>query len=141
MLKWLLALAIGANALVFGYAQGWFDGLFGLHSIGDREPERLRAQVRPETVLLLPWPASSPAAAARCLEAGPFAAGDAAAAEATLRSAVPEGSWRLLGLDGAAASGPLAVATIRVDNAEPPVAARLGELRLGPAARAFAPCP
>ena len=66
--------------------------------------------------------------------------GDLAAAEASLRGAVPEGGWRLVGTGGqpADASG---AASIRVDGADPALAARLAELKLGPAARSFSSCP
>lgn len=141
MLKWLAAAAIAANGLFFGYTQGWFDGLFGLDSTGDREPERLQAQVRPESVLLLPLPASGPAAARapRCLEAGPFTAGDLASAEAALRVALPEGGWRVV---AAVPTGdPSATSAIRVDAADPDLGLRLAELRLGAAGKAFLACP
>lgn len=141
MLKWLAAAAIAANLLFFGYAEGWFDGMFGLDSTGDREPERLQAQVRPESVLLLPLPASGPAVtrAPRCLEAGPFTAGDLSSAEAALRVAVPEGGWRVVAV--VPTGDPGATASIRIDAADPDLVSRLAELRLGAAAKAFLSCP
>ena len=40
----VLALTL-ANLLVYGWTEGWFDGVFGLSSAGDREPARVLAQV------------------------------------------------------------------------------------------------
>ncbi|KNZ31378.1 MAG: hypothetical protein AD742_17595 [Methylibium sp. NZG] len=137
MLKGLLLLLVLANAVFFAWAQGWIDGPTGVRAHGDREPERLGQQVRPEVVQILsavppaksasgpggpmvvpataasaptvvaptvsaPAPATPPAAPASvaaatpplaCLEAGPFTPVEAAAAEAAVRSALPDGSW------------------------------------------------
>ena len=82
-----------ANAAFFAWTQGWLDSAVGVRAIGDREPERLLRQVRPETIRILPPSALAAAAAVAsrpaCLEAGPFAAADLATAEAALRAAWP----------------------------------------------------
>ena len=116
----MLALLL-ANAAFFAWTRGGLDGVVGVRSIGDREPERLARQVRPESIRsVAPQAASaaaagivdsaasaataapSPIAAAAntsallCLEAGPFAAGAINAAENALRSAMPDAgsaSW------------------------------------------------
>ncbi len=121
MLKALVLLLALANGVFFAWTQGWIDGPTGVRARGDREPERLGQQVRPELVqiLLAPpasvGPASAAAAAANispaptaaaapasmpaapaplaCLEAGPFSGAEVAPAEAVLRSALPDGSW------------------------------------------------
>lgn len=103
MLRALVALLVLANLVFFGWTQGWLDGVVGWRAGGDREPERLASQVRPETVVILPRAASASAAgsgavagvagAPVCLEAGPFAASDVAAAEAVLRSSAPSAAW------------------------------------------------
>ena len=54
MLRALLALLIVANLLFFAFSRGALDGLLGLRALGDREPERLANQVRPQTIRLLP---------------------------------------------------------------------------------------
>ena len=103
----LIALVV-ANLLVLAWS---FDVLPGVSRHREREPERLRQQVRPEAVQLItptaasaalqaaaaqrsnPTAAPSLAAASAaadasatvCLEAGPFAAGEVAAAERGLR--------------------------------------------------------
>jgi hypothetical protein len=105
MLRVLLGLIVGANALFFGWTQGWFAPTWPGPHAGEREPERLAAQVRPERVLLLPAPAASAAisaaraAALACLEAGPLSDSEATAAEAALPAAsMPAGSWQRVAL-------------------------------------------
>ena len=111
MLRGLVLLLIVANLAFYAWSQGWLDSVVGVRSIGDREPERLTRQVRPETVVVLPptsvealpaapvsppvpattasTAATVPAAAQACLEAGPFSPAQVAAAEAALQSAQP----------------------------------------------------
>jgi len=106
-MRGLLIALVVANLLVLAWS---FDVLPGVPRHREREPERLRQQVHPEAVqLITPTAASaalqaaaaqrsnvaaaaSPAAtsaadasATVCLEAGPFAAGEVAAAERGLR--------------------------------------------------------
>lgn len=88
-----VALAL-ANLAFFSWTQGWLDGVVGVSASGDREPERLLRQVRPETVRILPpsvviEPESE---ALACLEAGPFTDTEVAAAKVAL-AAVPPASW------------------------------------------------
>lgn len=108
MLRRLLFLLLLANLLFFAWSQGWLAEVTGLRPDPQREPERLARQVRPESVVVLPPPASAsaarPAVAAAsaateapvCLEAGPFATGASVSAMATLRALqppLPAGSW------------------------------------------------
>ena len=119
MLKAVVLALVLANAAFFAWTQGGLDGLVGVRSIGDREPERLARQVRPESIRIaapqaasatpaapvtpitpaapVPLAASAaPVAALLCLEAGPFAAASINAAENALRAAMPEAgsaSW------------------------------------------------
>ncbi len=110
-MRGLLIALVVANLLVLAWS---FDALPGVSRHREREPERLRQQVRPDAVqLITPTAASAalqaaaaqrssslaapgtPAASAPlgaadasatvCLEAGPFAAGEVAAAERGLR--------------------------------------------------------
>jgi len=107
MLRALIVLLLLANLAFFAWTEGWLDGVVGVRSIGDREPERLRRQVRPELIRILPPGASAAAASAApvlaqtepataCLEAGPFGATELRAAQAgswvTLSTDLP-GSW------------------------------------------------
>lgn len=106
MLRALVALLLVANLGFFAWTQGWLDGVIGVRATGDREPERLTRQVRPETVKILPpSAASAPASAAAesvstaCLEAGPFALAQTAAAEAAVQAAVPRDQWSQVRVD------------------------------------------
>ncbi len=143
MLKAALAAILVANLLFFGFTRGWFDGVLGLHSRGDREPERLANQVRPTSIVLMPMPAASGAYAApgTCLEAGPIAAGEAAVAEAALRAVLPAGAW--VDLRSESTSGGAAVVfthTYRVGSADAATASRLATLKLDASGRGFSAC-
>ena len=104
MLRFTVAALVVANLLFFAWARGWLaPAISGPHQ-GQREPQRLAAQLHPEAVTVLPSNAASAAvtaardAAAVCLEAGPFDSQPddpgAAAAEAVLAQAqLPAGSW------------------------------------------------
>lgn len=103
MLRALIGLLLAANLGYFAWTQGWLDGVVGWRSIGDREPERLQRQVRPEAIRLLqnPGAAASPAPSTAvsgatppsCFEAGPFTDAEVAAAQAAAQVALPSGSW------------------------------------------------
>ena len=98
----VLILAL-ANLGFYVWTQGWIDDVVGVRARGDREPERLLRQIRPEIVVLLPPSmASAPAAPLVCLEAGPFSLAEVADAEAVLRTAtppVPDGRWVRVTID------------------------------------------
>ena len=95
MLRAIVVALLVANLAFFAWTQGWLDGLVGVRARGDREPERLAAQVRPETVTVLKagGKGSVAASAAACLEAGPFLPADVGAAEAALRGAGIASGW------------------------------------------------
>jgi hypothetical protein len=94
VLKALAALLLLANAVFFGWTQGWLDDWIGVRSKPEREPERLARQVRPQSVVILsPTSARAAAAAMACLEAGPFSPAEVGAAEAVLQPVLPAGSW------------------------------------------------
>lgn len=103
MIRALIALLLLANLAFFAWSQGWLDSVVGIRSTGDREPERLLRQVRPELIRILP-PASGasepdPAttttgqADGTCLEAGPFTDTELAAAQSALPAAMPAAAW------------------------------------------------
>jgi hypothetical protein len=94
-MRTLIALLLVANLAFFAWTQGWLDGVVGVRSIGDREPERMARQVRPEGLAILaPGSAPEPAPAApSCLEAGPFTDAELAGAQAAAETALPAGSW------------------------------------------------
>ena len=94
----LVGLLLLANLLFFAWSQGWLDEVSGVRATGDREPERLARQVRPESLrVLTPQAVAAAASAAEgrlvCLQAGPFDAEGVAAAEAALSSTLPSGTW------------------------------------------------
>jgi hypothetical protein len=113
MLRLLALLLLLANLTFWAWTRGALDDLFGPLAKAEREPERLAAQVHPEWVKVLPPKAASAAiakagvdAAAEaasavaveappaCVEAGPFATAEVAAAESVLRGAgLVAGSW------------------------------------------------
>ena len=101
----MLVLAL-ANLGFYAWTQGWIDNVVGVPARGDREPERLLRQVRPEIVVILPPSiASAPAASTAplaCLEAGPFNLAEVSNAEALLRTAtppLPDGRWTRVTID------------------------------------------
>lgn len=100
MLRALVVALLVANLAFFAWTQGWLDAVVGVKSIGDREPERLLRQVRPETIVILPFTAAASEPPPpptpetfSCLEAGPFNDAELTAAQGALRAAVPEGVW------------------------------------------------
>ena len=101
-LRVLALLLLVANLGFFAWTQGWLDGVVSVRARGDREPERLAREFQPQRVRILApdeaavaMAASAPAPAATltCLEAGPYTAAEARAAETLLQAALPVGSW------------------------------------------------
>lgn len=54
MLRLLVLLLLLANLLFFAWAQGWLRGIVTVDPLGAREPHRLREQVRPDLIQVLP---------------------------------------------------------------------------------------
>jgi len=145
MLRALLALLIVANLLYFAFASGWLDGI-GVSALGDREPDRLAKQVRPQTIRVLSVgnAASAPPidAGVPCYETPTFTAGDAGAVEAALAANLPAGAW--IDNRGERNLGGRAEVThtYRVVAPDATLTARLATLRLDAAGRgfSFSPC-
>ncbi len=143
MLRIVALLLLVANLLFFGFTRGWFDGMFGLSSIGDREPERIVNQVRASSVVLMPMTAVSAAnsvARSSCLEAGPIAAADAVGAETAMRGVLAAGAWTDNRTENAIAGNTAVTHTYRVGNADAATAARLAALKLDSSGHAFSAC-
>lgn len=145
MLRALLALLVVANLAFFAFSRGALDGFLDLRALGDREPERLARQVRPQTIRLLPaaLPASAPPdAATPCYETPTFTAAEAAAVESALASTLPAGAWSDVRGERSVAGRTETVHTYRVVGADSTLAARLATLRLDAAGRgfSFSPC-
>ena len=107
-LRLVVLLLLSANIAFYAWTQGWLDNLIGVRAGGDREPERLARQVRPETVRVLSPRAASAAMAtasaatptpagaglvATCLEAGPYSLAEVNAVEGLVKAVLPAGSW------------------------------------------------
>ena len=140
MLRALLAALVVANLLFFAYSSGTLDS-FGLHSLGDREPERVARQVRPDTIRLLPMnAASAPAELRVCLETPPFGAADASAVELVLANNLPAGSWTDNRGERTIGSKTEVTHSYRVADADAALAERLATLKLDIVGRGFSPC-
>jgi hypothetical protein len=144
VLRALLAALIAANLLFFAYSRGWLDGFAGLKSTGDREPERLASQVRPQTIRLLPMSATASGArepTSSCFETPTFGAAEATGVEAMLVNNLPVGVW--IDNRGERTVGTRAEVThtYRVTTSDPALAARVAALKLDAAGRGFSPCP
>ncbi|HKW82902.1 MAG TPA: hypothetical protein VJN68_04045 [Burkholderiaceae bacterium] len=107
MLRLGVAALLIANLLFYVWTQGWLDDVVGVRARGDREPERLARQVKPELIRVLPPQAASAAASsvarASCLEAGPFATDQIGGADAALQAMLP-------------ADARAGVATVKIDR-------------------------
>jgi hypothetical protein len=96
MIKWLALLLVAANLGFCAWTRGVLGESLPPPGAGQREPERLRQQVRPEAVTVLS-PKAASAALAQLAAAEPAATGASAAGQvATLadprRAAAPAGS-------------------------------------------------
>jgi hypothetical protein len=95
MLRALIVALLLLNLAFFAWTRGWLDAVVGLRSTGDREPERMLRQVRPELIRILPASAAIEAAPVvlACFETGPFTDAEIGAAEARAQAQLPAGSW------------------------------------------------
>jgi|JI102314A1RNA_FD_contig_21_4741298_length_874_multi_3_in_0_out_0_1 hypothetical protein len=116
MLRAVVVLVLAANFFFLAFTQGWLQSVWPSLPHGQREPERMAAQVRPELVTVVPPKNTNAAVAAAraadasiraCFEAGPFAESEVAAAEnVLLQNSIPAGTWSR---DSVARSAPWAV--------------------------------
>ncbi len=145
-MRLLVALLVLANALFLVWTQGWIDGLVGIRATGDREPERLAQQVKPEAMRIVSpealaaqvVAAEATTAQARtpCLEAGPFDARTLGPAEAALAATLPGGTWSrvVVERDGSV------VYMLRVQSADAGLTARVAGLHLDALGKGFSAC-
>lgn len=128
MLRLLVAALLLANLLFFAWSRGWLDQVIGVPAQGDREPQRLASQVRPELVRLLPPVGRGPAAVITDEPAPVVASAASVAASAASAAAavtpVPAASTPSVALAApAAASPPKAPASVPTARATPPAVA------------------
>lgn len=97
MLRLLVVALLLANLAFYAWTQGLLDNVVGVRAQGDREPDRLARQEKPESIRVLPASAVAAATAAAnppaCLEAGPYTPAQIGAAEGVLQTVLPAGSW------------------------------------------------
>jgi hypothetical protein len=116
MLRGLVLILALANAGWLGWSLGWLDGLVG-GSKGDREPQRLSNQVRPEIVRILPPSAASGAAGDTSAPSGSRASGSPVPRGGLGQTTGPSG---VAGSDALASSGGGNVAAAQDATASPP---------------------
>jgi hypothetical protein len=80
MLRALVVLLLLANVGFLAWQQGWLDTVVGASAQQGREPQRLKAQVNPERLIVLGIPATQPAAAGSVPGAAASVASQASAA-------------------------------------------------------------
>jgi hypothetical protein len=98
MLRGLVFLLLLANALFFAWTSGWLAPILPGPQAGEREPERLARQVRPERITVLsPKAAALAASAAREASSAASADGPAVAADATGAAAASAASASVAG--------------------------------------------
>ena len=142
MLRALLAALVVANLVFFAFTRGALDGLFGLSAAGDRDPERLAHQVRPQSIRLLPMGAAASAGAetTTCFETPLFTAGESAAIETVLAGNLPAGAWLDLRADRVVGTRTETTHVYRVANADGALATKLQALKLDASGRGFSAC-
>lgn len=117
----LVALLLIANLAWLALARGWLQPWVGLSQAHEREPQRIAAQIQPETVRVVRLASPSAAAATTvCLQAGPFDEGQLAAVEQALGT-LPAGSWQRVQEPGGAetaAAVPAARQIVRIERAD-----------------------
>lgn len=131
MLRLFAVLLVAANVAFFAWSAGALDGIVPWRPQGDREPERLVRQVKPEAVVVLP---PAVALAPRCVDVGPVPIADAGALEAAFAANLPDVSWREVG-------GSATQRTYRLAAAAPAAVERLRALGVGGAPPPLAACP
>jgi hypothetical protein len=117
MLRTLVLILLLLNALVFGWSQGWLDGVLGLRADGEHEPERLQLQAHGERLTLLSPQAVNALQTRACLMLAPLPGDEAlqAAQGALERLGLGASDWVV---QSTAQAGSWAVATHKLDSRE-----------------------
>jgi hypothetical protein len=94
-MRTLVALLLLANLAFFALARGWLQPYVGLSTQHEREPQRLAAQLNPESVRVRATGAAAASPTTECIQAGPFSAAQIEAVEAGLTPALrPPTTWQ-----------------------------------------------
>ena len=91
MLRWLVGLLLLANLGFWAWSGGALDGWVGARAQGEREPERLAQQVRPESIRLVPTEAAAAATTAAGSGAASVPGGASAVALGSAGASSPAG--------------------------------------------------
>jgi hypothetical protein len=138
-MRTLAALLLLANVLFLALAQGWLLPLAGLSTHLEREPQRLAAQLHPETVRVVAAGAAAASEGTQCRQAGPFSAEQADAALAALADQLPAGSVQRLPVQAAGeAAGAAAQFWLRAEATDAGMRSTLQALALP--GDGFGPC-
>jgi hypothetical protein len=100
MLRALVVVLLLANLAFFAWMHGWLNAVVGADPAGDREPQRLNAQIQPNTIRVLGAPAGTAP-----VPAGPPAT--SATVPTTAPAALPEVPPAVTSASPAAAAGTL----------------------------------
>lgn len=137
MLRALVALLLLANVVWWAWANGHLPAgtLPWPRDDVQREPQRMTAQVRPDSVVLLPSAEARRLAAAACLQTGPVSDERWSAAEAAAsRAGLPAGAWQRVPAESGGA-------WLRVPEADGPQQVSLRALQDPDLPEGFKPCP
>jgi len=113
MMRTIVLALLAANALFFGWSQGWLDRITGVRADGGREPQRLEQQLNAQKVQLLGSEAQAALHKTACLALGPYADAESLRMAQTglVKAGVPA---NLIEPRQQATPGVWAVATIRL---------------------------
>lgn len=103
MLRALVVVLVLANLAFFAWMHGWLNAVVGVDPAGDREPQRLNAQIQPNTIRVLGAPTGAGSAP---VSAGPSAT--SSTVPATAPAALPETPGAVTNTGPTAAAGALA---------------------------------
>jgi hypothetical protein len=140
MLRALVVLLLLANLGHWAWSHGWVPPVLlppPPDGSQQREPARMAAQVKPESIVLVAAPEARRLSSAACLQAGPFGDDQWPAASAAAERAGLAASAR----QRLPAAEPASAAWLRVPEADPAQQAALQSLQDSALGDGFKPCP
>ena len=137
-MRTLVALLLLANLGFLALAQGWLQPYVGLSTQHEREPQRLDAQIDPQSVRVVAAGPAASAPAPLCVRAGPFGSEQIEALEAALEPALRDPSrWQRQPVDGSTEPR----FWLRVEQPDAALRQRLQEQVSATAGASLEPCP